>query len=303
MASPSRWHRIVREPLLHFVVLGTAIFAVDHLVRAAAPVTPTSTSTSTSTPTSTSTSTSEQAPPAGERRVVVTRSVRDELALGFERAEGHAPSAAELDAAVARWVDEEILYREGRRRGFERDDPRVRDRIASKMAFVIRAQVVVPEPTDEDLRTFLSANAERFTAEERVDFTHVFVTGAANDPAAAARARDLHTQLLAGTSPNRLGDTFTGGRRYRRRTFPDLARTFGDSFATGLGSQAPGTWAIHTSRFGHHIVRIDERIPAGVTDFATLRPDLRTAWMDARRDEETTRAVEALRSQWQIERE
>src|SRR5688500_837300 len=152
MASPSRWHRIVREPLLHFVVLGTAIFAVDHLVRAAPPAT--------------STSTTEPARPAEERRVVVTRSVRDELALAFERAEGHAPSTAELDAAVARWVDEEILYREGRRRGFERDDPRVRDRIASKMAFVIRAQVVVPEPTDHDLRTFLAANAERFTAQE-----------------------------------------------------------------------------------------------------------------------------------------
>ncbi|MCC7536160.1 MAG: peptidyl-prolyl cis-trans isomerase [Deltaproteobacteria bacterium] len=278
----SRLRAVVREPLVHFLLVGGALFALDALARG--------------------TPSAPGAAPEEPRRVVVTRAVADELAAAFRTEHDRAPSPAELDAAVARWVDDEILYREGRRRGLERDDPRTRARVASRMAFVLRAQSVIPEPSDRELRAWLAAHADRFAVPERIDFTHVFVRG--DDEVARARAHELLGTLTAGASPTRLGDTFSGGRHYRGRTVRDLSATFGEAFALGVREQREGTWALHVSRFGQHVVRVEGRTVATATaDFASLRADVRHDWLEARRDRETRAAIAKVRARWEIVRE
>lgn len=267
---------------MHFLLVGAALFGLDALTRG--------------TPSPSGAGVEEP------RRVVVTRAIVDELAAAFRTEHGRAPSRAELDAAVAQWVDDEVLYREGRRRGLERDDPRTRARVASRMAFVLRAQSVIPEPTEGELRAWLAAHADRFAVPERIDFTHVFVGG--DDAAARARANELLGALSAGASPARLGDTFSGGRHYRGRTVPDLSATFGETFAQGVRRQREGTWALHVSRFGQHVVRVERRTAAsGTSDFASLRADVRHDWLEARRDRETRAAIAKVRARWEIVRE
>lgn len=275
----SAWRRLAREPLLHFLLVGGAIFAVDRVLH------------------------HDRTPraDASERRLVVTPAVREELARGWSGEHGRSPTTPELDGLVARWIDDEILYREGRRRGLERDDPRVRARVASKMAFVLEAEVIVPEPTDAELRAWLAAHEEAFAEAERVDFVHVFVAG--QDDAARARAQVLLSELRAGATPIRLGDTFSGGRHYRRRTIADLGRTFGEAFARGVQVQALGTWALHASRYGQHVVRIERHTRAAAADFASVRGDVRYDWIENRRAVETSRALAALRSRWEVVRE
>ena len=94
--------RIAREPLVHFLLLGAALFAAERWRRPAA------------------------APAGGP--VVVTAALRAELADGWTRAQGSPPTPEELETLVAAWIDEEILYREGVARGLERGDAKVRRR-------------------------------------------------------------------------------------------------------------------------------------------------------------------------------
>lgn len=287
MAASARWRVMLREPLVHFVAIGVVLFVAERLIvtRDEPPGGP-------------------RAPSVAEpetRRVAVTRAVREEIAASWTQLHEREPTAQELEAAIEQWIDDEVLYREGRRRGLEQDDPRVRARVAGKMAFVLREAVVVPEPSDAELRSWLEAHRDRYAEQERVDFTQVFVSG--EDEAAQVRARELHAQLAAGASPTRMGEVFSGGRRYRRRTCADLARTFGERFAAGVRTQPLATWAIHPSRFGQHIVRVESRTAPGAVSFEALRPDLRHDWMEARRERETLRAVRGLRRDWDVVRE
>ena len=185
---------------------------------------------------------------------------------------GREPSPAEMDELVSRWIDEEILAREGVAMGLDKDDPRIRQRMAQKMGFVLEQGLALVEPTDAELRAFFAAHPGKWKTAELVDFTQVFVQGTDGD--AHARATSLLAELVQGRDPVRMGDTFSGGRRYRRRKLADLQESFGADFTQGLDAQKEGTWALRRSRFGFHLVRVDRRTPEKDPDIEAVRADV-----------------------------
>ncbi|HEU0031304.1 MAG TPA: peptidylprolyl isomerase [Kofleriaceae bacterium] len=284
----ARWTAIAREPLVHFALIGAALFAIDRAVAAddvAAVSVPTA---------------APPAPAPGSRTIVVDAAARAQIAATAQRQLGRVPSEPELAAATERWIDDEVLYREALARGLDRDDPVIRERIASRMAYVLEQAVALPEPTDAELRAWFDAHRERWTSPEHVDFTHVFVAG--SDAAAEARLDELSRALAAGAAPERLGDRFTGGHRYRGRKLADLALAFGDEFAAGLAAQPAGTWVRRRSRHGLHLVRIDRVDAAHDADFAAARLDVRKQWLDAHRADALAAAMQRIRAGWTIER-
>lgn len=280
-----RWLRtLVREPLVHFLLVGVAVFAVD-AARGEPDPAP-----------------EERDAPTGERRLERALSLdgeRARLAEEWRNARGHEPSEAELDAQLERWIDEEILYREGLALDLDQDDRLVRARVISKMGAVLQAQLLVPEPEEAELRAWFEEHVDRYAVADRIDFSHVFVDGA--DAAAQRRATGLLAQLEAGASPARLGDRFAGGRRYRGRALDDLARSFGDDFAAGLAEQPAGTWALRRSRHGLHLVRVDRREAGATPDFEAARLAVRSDWEEAQRLAAFGDAVAELRGRWRIE--
>ncbi len=259
-------------------MVGAALFALDHGLRRAEQV-------------------------EASSRVEVGLDVRASLAERWRTSRGAEPSAEELEREVEAWKDEEILYREGVRRGLDRGDPAVRERIARKMGQALAATVVVPEPSEGELRAWYAEHAARWQKAEAVDFTHVFVDGSGDE--ARARAERILAQVAAGAEPARLGDTFQGGRRYRRRKLEDLAATFGDAFATALREAVsegppPSAWRVVGSRFGWHVVRLDGRSAAEAPPFDEVVADVRKDWLDARRDALATEAMRDLRARWTV---
>jgi hypothetical protein len=264
---------LLREPLVHFLALGIALFALHRACagRAAA---------------------------SGQRRIVVDAAIRDGVADRFARTRGHPPTPEEREQLVSRFVDEQILFREGIARGLDRDDPRVRERVADKMSFVIRSSLRVPEPSAAELRAWFEQRKDRWERPLLVDFTHVFVEG--DDLAARARAGELLARLQAGAEPAGLGDRFSGGRHYRRRRLDALAQAFGAEFVEGMAGQPEGSWAERRSRFGMHLVRIEARTAAAAADFESSRLEVEKDWKDSRRAEALEAAMRELRSRWQV---
>jgi hypothetical protein len=279
---PPRLAAAFRDPLVHFVLAGAALFAIDRAGRPRAPARP------------------DAAPSiAAAGPIAVTDETRRRLAEEHTGAYGRPPTAGEMDALVARWIDEEVLYREGLARGLERDDPRIRHLVAQKMTFVLEQALVLPAPTDAEVGAWFEAHAEKWARPPLVDFTQVFVSGAGAD--AEARARALLAQVESGADPAGLGDTFSGGRRYRRRTTRDLGESFGPEFTSGLDQQREGTWALRRSRFGLHIVRVDRRTPAARPALAEVRAEVEEDIRRARRAEKLSAAVAALRARWPVD--
>jgi hypothetical protein len=90
----------LREPLLHFIVLGAVLFGADHLLA------------------------SRDDDP---RTIVVDAEVDAHAIKVFKEARGHDPSSDELYALRKVWLDNEVLFREGVALGLDRGDPRTRD--------------------------------------------------------------------------------------------------------------------------------------------------------------------------------
>ena len=227
--------RLLREPLLHFALLGAALFAVEHFRRAPAAPAPAASPTARS------------GTPDVDRTIVVETAQATEQAT---RRLGHAPTAAELEAEIRRIADEEILFREAIARGLERDDPMIHERIAARMSYVLAQGAIVPEPTDAELHAWFDAHRDRYAEPLRVDFTHVFAG------ASSSNAEILMARLAAKEPPDTLGETFAGGRKYRGRKLADLAEAFGAEFVDGLADQRLNEWVRRTSRHGIHLVRL-----------------------------------------------
>lgn len=272
---------------MHFLAIGAALFVIDAWrspqaePRAGAPA-----------PVA-----APVAPPT-TKQIVLDDAVRKNVEAAAELHLGRKPTAAELAAELERWIDEEILFREAVARGLERDDPVVHERIASRMSYVLEQSAIVPEPTDTELRAWFDAHRETWNVPDRLDFTHVFVAG--NDAAAAKKLDELEAALAAGAPPERLGDVFSGGRKYRGRRIEDLAQSFGPGFVDGLDTQTVGTWVKRTSRHGLHLVRVDQRSAGHQADFEHARLDVRKEWHDDRLRHELKAAIDRLRRQWEI---
>lgn len=274
---------LAREPVVHFVIIGAVLFGLDAAVsrgEAGEPAT-------------------EHAQPFAvpSGPIVVDEGVRASLVEHWNRTHPAPPTAEELQRLVDAWIDEEALYREGLARGLAASDPQVRERVASQMAYVLQSTIVVPAPSDAELRAWLDAHPDRYVRPERVDFTQVFVEG--RDEAAEAKARELLRLLQAGADPSGLGDMFSGGRRFRGRRLPDLAERFGEAFIAGMESQEPGTWALRRSTLGLHLVRIDRWTASEAPAFEALREELRHDWEQDRRATAMQAAKQALREQWE----
>src|SRR3954465_3401134 len=83
----------LREPLVHFAILGGVLFGVDHYVTTR----------------------------AGDPRVIQVDPAVDAQAIkGFKDARGPTPTAAELFALRRVWLDNEVLYREGVAMGLDK---------------------------------------------------------------------------------------------------------------------------------------------------------------------------------------
>ena len=285
------WKAIAREPLVHFVAIGAVLFAIDALrAEPAEPEVPVAREPAVATP--------ARSEPM-QRSIVIDSAVRTQIAAAAERRLGRAPSADELADQTQRWIDEEVLYREAVARGLDREDPVIHERIATRMSYVLEQAAIVPEPSEAELRARFEQRRERWAVPEHVDFTHVFVAG--SDAAATARADELEQALAAGAAPERLGDRFSGGHRYRGRRVADLAQAFGDEFVAGLATQKPGSWVRRRSRHGIHLGRIDRVDAPRDADCARARLDVRKEWLDARRATELAAAMKRLREAWTIE--
>jgi len=269
----SRLRQLAHEPLVHFVLIGVLLAVLEWVAGGGATS-------------------------ADARTLVVDDATRRGLAEDFEHEHGRAPSEAELAPIVESWVDQEVLYREGLLRGLDRDDVRVRQRVVSLMAARVEAEHPIDDPTEEEIRAYFDAHADRYAEESRLDFTHVYVEG--TDEAAEARARTLLTTLAEGGSPIGLGDTFTGGRTYRGRRIVDLVETFGPGFVEGIDAQALGSWALRRSRTGVHLVRIERRTAASEAAFDRARLDVEHDLMEEARRERSRRALDELRARWEI---
>jgi hypothetical protein len=208
-----------------------------------------------------------------------------------------------LQGLVEDYIRDEILYREGRAAGLDRDDFVIRRRVRQKMEFLAEDMAAV-EPSDEELVAYLSSNPERFRTDDRLTFHQVFLSATRRGGALDGDAKRIAETLVRTSAPvdmAAIGDPFLLGESFREISRSEVARTFGEGFAQQLSSVQPGRWqGPIMSSFGAHFVFIDEHVGGGLPPLDSIRNAVRREWQNTRQLEAEQRLYRSLRERYQI---
>jgi hypothetical protein len=247
--------RLLREPLLHFLLLGGVLFVI---FGRGGPE-----------------------PPAGGTEIVVTPADIQRIAAGFGATWQRPPSKDELQGAINDYIREEVLYRAGISLGLDKDDTIVRRRIRQKMDFFL--EDTVGEPDGAELRAFFDANANKFRVEPRISFRHVFLSSKRTNPEADAEA--LLPQLVAsGPNVEGGGDPLLLPETFGLMPLSQIDAQFGEGFARELSKLEPGHWAGPLkSAYGFHLVFVTAIEPSHLPPFEEVRDAVQREWFAGRR--------------------
>lgn len=273
--------RLLQEPLLHFLLIGTAMFAgYAYLDR----------------------DSGGEAPP-GEIRLTL-----DELAqlrTVFLSKWYREPTPEEFNTLVENRIQEEILYREALARGLDRDDTIVRRRMAQKMKFLAEDMAAAREPDKDELRAWFEQNGELFALPPRASFRHLYFAADRRGDRAREDAEVALAQLAgeAQESPRAgdLGDPFMFRDYYGDRTPGELARDFGPQFVQTLLDLAPGAWrGPIESGYGWHLVYLDSLLPGRIPAFAEVEAEVKTAWLGEQKALAWDSAYREIRARYKV---
>jgi len=272
--------KLLREPLLHFLVGGALLFLLYGRVAGDG---------------------------AGERsdRIVVSEARVASLAATFERTWMRPPSSDELQGLIDEFVTEEILYRQALALELDRDDLVVRRRLRQKMDF-LNEGLTERAATEEELQAFLDANPERFREPALVSFRQAFVNPERAGLPAEERAEALLTRLrtdgITGAGDEALGDPTLLPESLQTATPRQVSGHFGEALSEALASAPEGVWTGPlASSFGLHLVYVSARDPARTPSLDESRRNVEREWAADRRREAKQKFYDGLRAGYEVE--
>jgi PPIC-type PPIASE domain len=263
LSPNSTWRQLLREPLLHFVVLGALVFGADHLRARDDP-----------------------------RTIVVGADVDRELRETYRSARGTDAGPAELTALRQRWIDNEVLYREGLALRVDQGDPAIRERVIFKALNVMEANLTLPRIDEAGLRAWFEAHRSTYDEPDRLDFLEAVLVGDASDEL----VRGFVKALNAGGQ----SEAKSGLRIFKGRPRANVLDSFGAEFTTALEGLPAKQWAALASKDGLRVVRLEGRAPGTAARFDDIRAKVLQDWKDSTMQNLRTVAVRELGRKYSV---
>lgn len=220
--------RLLREPLVHFLIAGAFVFMLL----------------------------SGRAPDLGERRIVVDERVVAALVNRFQDSFRRLPTKDETDGLIRDWVQDQVYYREALNLGLDKDDEVIVRRLRRKMEAMAVAEAESRSPSDAELQALIDKDPARYTENPRTSFEQVYL--GADTPGNRQQAEAALARLRRGEAVTGLPLPLPGS--FQDVSGDDISAQFGDEFAIALRNVAPGGWTGPlASGLGLHLVRVSAR--------------------------------------------
>ncbi len=269
---------LLKEPLLHFFLIGTALFLVFNWKGGSA-----------STPGA-----------QGDRSAItVSRESIERMSDQFTKTWQRQPTEEEKKALIEDLVRSEIYYREAIAIGLDRDDEVLKRRLRQKMEFIFEDISSWADPSDGELKAFMKSHRERYCSDPEIAFRQIFFSREKHGKDAEADARQALAQLAAGTNPETVGDPTLLPRDVRLSAHRDIGSQFGDGFARNVLALRPGVWSGPVrSAYGLHLVFVSDRKDPRLPDLARVREMVRRDWLAGKQQELKDAAYAKLRQRY-----
>lgn len=264
---------LLKEPLLHFLLIGAGLFVVDNWQNK-----------------------KEAAPSKG--RIVVSPGKIEQLATVFQKTWQRPPTQEELDGLIDDFILEEIYYRKAVAMGIDRDDTIVRRRLRQKLEFLTDDAAALIEPKEEDLAAFLASHPDKFRESSRHTFLQVYFNPEKHSDKTNAWFDNQLKRLKAGEE---VGDPTLIREAFVDVDSREVDGTFGTGFAIELEKLETGKWlGPIRSGLGLHFMRIDERIKGRLPKLDEIRPLVEREWRHQSRLDYREKMNEELKKNYEI---
>lgn len=274
-----RW---LKEPLLHFLLIGTGLFLLYGWGSGPVAV-------------------PQGQAVASSTEIVVSAGEVRQLTETFEKTWQRAPSDADLQKLIDGYVRDEIYYREAQAAGLDRDDSVIRRRLRMKMEFLFEDIGAQVEPTDEELRGYLENHSGEYRTDPRIGFRQVFINADRRGATAETDARKILARLNAGVAPETVGDATLLEPEVRLSPLWELRQQYGETFSNRLLDLKAGRWeGPLRSEFGLHLVCIERREEGSLPELRTIRDEVKRDWSIARQQELKDAAYARLKERYHV---
>jgi hypothetical protein len=265
--------KVLREPLLHFLLIGVGLFWLYSQVQ------PTVEDES--------------------KRVVVTTSQAEQFIAQFSLTWMRPPNETEMKGLIQSYIRDEIYYREAIALGLDRNDGLIRQRMRQKLEFILEDLTAV-EPEDAALVLFLQENSEKFKKQAQISFEQVFLNVDKRENL-AADAENMLQRLQKGAVAETLSDPTMLPYAYQLLTQNEIAQQLGRKFAQKLQTVTPSDWIgpIY-SGIGGHLVKVTQVIPARLPDLEEVRAEVKREYMAQRSQQHKDSAYQKMLDDYEV---
>jgi len=272
---------LVKEPLLHFLLAGAALFGAYTWMNRTAEN------------------------PTSDKPAQIRISMGDIqwLTENWTTQWQRLPTPEDLRGLIADYLNEQLLAREARVLGLEDNDVIIRRRLAQKLTFLIDDTMRRAEPTENELQQFYAANIQRFRSSARISITHIYFSPQRRDDARADSMHTLKLLLAADGTPStaELGDRLLIEPELRDETEQSLSNAFGPAFARAVFELKMDAWSGPIeSGYGLHLVRVSSRQDVNLLPLAEVRARVVEEWKREQEQLEKDRYLAELRRKYDI---
>ena len=251
--------KLLREPLLHFLLIGAALFFIYY------------------------TTVDERRSNSTGDIIVITSSDIKRLSYLFKKTWSRPPNDDELRGVVDDYIEEEVLYREALKLGLDKNDTIVRRRMRQKIEFFVNDVSEQTEPTEKQLLEFLDKNRDKFSTESRLSFKQIYFKQDKDTEKTDKRIIDIKNKLQQ--QPTSIEDTLNIGdatilpNELKQATLSEIDNQFGKGFGTSLSKLDKTKWEGPVeSAYGYHLIFIDEFVESYIPQLSEIRKEVERDW-------------------------
>jgi hypothetical protein len=265
---------ILREPLVHFLLIGLGLFVLYGRV----------------------------ATEGSDSRTIEISSARvQDLTRQYQAVWSRHPTATELQGLIDTYIHDEVMYREGLAMGLDKDDAVIKRRVRQKLDVISEEIGNQTAPSDDELNAYLAKNADVFRRAPILSFEQVFFSGDAPAEAVERRSAEALAQLNKGAPLASVGQATMLPAIVNATPADLVARDFGEEFAKKLETLPLNVWqGPIASGMGAHLVRITERKPSELPALDSIRPQVLREWENQRRERNRAETYQAMLKNYRI---
>jgi hypothetical protein len=250
---------MLREPLVHFIVFGALVFGADHLLTSKRD---------------------------GPNVIVMDAAMDEEARSVFRSAMSREPTPEDMKILRQRWLDNEVLYREGLALRVDQGDTTIRERVIFKTLSLMEANLSLPQIDEAGLHAWFEQHRADYDEPQRFDFLEAV-------PLADASRTDV-VQFADALNSAATKDGQGSLRVFKGRPRGNLVASYGESFAAALESARPGRWQVLPSGDGPRVIRLDVIAPGQKVAFDGVQARVYQDWKDASMQQQRTVALREL---------